>query len=306
MLQDPQLFDPILQGAVFAAASVGPSGLAANFGDNLSVPEICPMQAWISARHGRQLPAELAGQHPFDLVWGRQETTRTAPPNLFLGNHLVTLRGAGQGWLAVSAGTADHAHAHHDLGSFLWETDGVRFVTDPGRLDYARKGYFKAERFEDFGASAAAHNLPVFEPVSMKGWRADIVPRSHADQAGEVVIRSTAPQGEAEVSRHFILTDGALRIEDRILRGREKPLRWQFHTDAQVERDGKCLLLRKMAQTVRVSVEMPYSGQWVLTPLDAAALGLVEGTTATSVSFELGEFWDDHRVAVRFERVKAD
>ena len=168
--------------------------------------------------------------------------------------HLAALRGAGQGWLAVSVGTADHAHAHHDLGSFLWETDGVRFVIDPGRLDYARKGYFKAERFADFGASAAAHNLPVFEPVSMRGWRTDIVTPSDADPESELVIRSTAPQGGAEVIRHFRLTDGVLRIEDRIRQGQEKPLRWQFHTDAQVEREGDHLLLRKMGRTVRVSV----------------------------------------------------
>jgi Heparinase II/III-like protein len=312
LLENPALFDPILRGGTFAAASVGPSGLGANFGDSLTRPELCPMHAWLSVRNGRKLPAALAGTHPFELVWARDDLLDPGPPKAFIGKHLVALRLQNPlAWLAVSVGTADHAHAHHDLGSFIWETDGVRFVVDPGRLDYALKGYFSAERFDHFGASAAAHNLPLFDPASMLGWRADVEYCLDTDDGLELTIRSTSPSGNPAITRRFrLLNDGGLVLEDWIspdvnLEG-QKLSAWQFHTDAGVEIDDDRLLLRKLGRSVLVHVSAAGKGAWEVRPIDVKSLGLVDAGSLTCASFKLPEVATDTAVVVRFHAIDRD
>lgn len=310
-LENPTLFDPILNGGIFAAASVAPSGLAANFGDSMSKPELCPMQAWLSARYGRPLPKKLAGTHPFELIFGDDEIADDTPPRTFIGNHLVALRGRKQAWLAVSVGMATHAHAHHDIGSFLWEIDGARFVVDPGRVDYARKGYFSAERFDHFGASAAAHNLPVFDPVSMLGWRADVEYCRDTGSGLDLMIHSISPMGSPDSTRNFTLSDdNSLLIEDRISppQGQlgQKLRSWQFHTDAQVELNGDGLFLHKIGQAVKVSAEAIGMGSWEINRIDKKAIGLTDADTVTRVAFTLPESSADIIVVVRFELLNRD
>lgn len=310
-LENPALFDPILNGGIFAAASVAPSGLAANFGDSVSKPEPCPMQAWLSARYGRRMPKALAGTHPFELIFGGDEIADHGPPKSFIGNHLVALRGRKQAWLAVSVGTTTHAHAHHDLGSFLWEIAGARFVVDPGRVDYARKGYFSAERFDHFGASAAAHNLPVFDPVSMLGWTADVEYCRDTGSGLDLMIRSISPTGRPDFTRNFTLADdNSFQVEDRISPSQGMPRQrlrsWQFHTDAQVELNGDGLFLRKLGHAVKVSAEAVGMGPWEIGPLDKKALGLTDAGTVTRVAFTLPESSADIIVVVRFQLLSRD
>jgi Heparinase II/III-like protein len=311
-LTNTALFHPILDGGAFAAASVAPSGLGANFGDTLSRPEHCPMQAWLSARNGRKLPEPMADDHPFELIWGREDLPNPALPKAFVGMRLVTLRLQKQlAWLAVSVGSADHAHAHHDLGSFIWETGGVRFVVDPGRLDYALKGYFSAGRFGNVGASSAAHNLPVVDPASMLGWRADVKNCADTDQGIDLTIRSAAPTGSPVITRRFqLLNDGALQLDDWISAdpraGGQKPWRWQFHTDAHVEKDGDYLLLRKLGQNVKVSAVAAGRGPWDVHALDNKSLGLVDAGNLMCAAFDLPEGAAGTAAVVRFDQVGRD
>jgi hypothetical protein len=312
VLENPILFDPVLRGASFAAASVGPSGLAANFGDNLARPELCPMQAWLSVRNGRKLPGALAGTHPFELIWAGEDVPDPVPPRAFVGENLVAVRvQETSAWLAVSVGTADHAHAHHDLGSFVWETGGARFVVDPGRLNYALKGYFSAERFGHLGASAAAHNLPVFEPASMLGWRADVEYCHDTDDGLDLTIRSASPSGgPVNIRRFRLLNDGGLVLEDWIspdanLDG-QKLRAWQFHTDAEVEIDDDKLLLRKSGRAVVVSALAAGRGAWEVRQINSKSLRLVDAGALTCVSFKLPEGRADTVTVVRFQTVERD
>lgn len=311
ILENPALFDPVLNGSRFAAASVAPSGLASNFGDNKSVPDLFPMQAWLSVRYGRPFPKALAATHPFELIWTGDGIFDDAPPKSFIGDHLVVLRAREAAWLAVSVGTADHAHAHHDLGSFLWEIDGVRFVVDPGRLDYALKGYFSAERFDHFGASAAAHNLPVFDTVSTLGWRTDVEYCRDTENGQELLIRSAAPKGRPEIRRRFVLAgNGVLQVEDRISpvqnAAQHTLCHWQFHTDAQVEAEGEVLLLHKMGRTVRVVAQAQGRGPWDICPLDDKALGLVDTGLVTRAAFTVPQNSAGITTVVRFDLLKPD
>lgn len=311
-LENPALFHPILDGGTFVAASVAPSGLAANFGDALTVPELCPMQGWLSTRSGRRLPKELVGAHPFALIWGADSVPEAVPQAVFMGNHLAVLRqSAAQAWLAVSVGTADHSHAHHDLGSFIWETGGVRFVVDPGRLDYAVTGYFSSDRFGHFGATTAAHNLPVFDAASRLEWRAKVEHCRETAAAIEMVVRGASPAGTSGFVRRFqLLADGALLIEDRISPvqtvDRLMPREWQFHTDARVETGDDGLFLHKMGRRVQVLALAPDRVLWELQPLDSKSLGLVDAGALTRVSFRLPDTSTSPAAVVQFHASDPD
>jgi hypothetical protein len=116
-------FQPILDCGRYRSSMIGPSGMIADFGDDL--PNCLPPAIG-------QTGPNPAGSSPFNLLWG---APLPKPPDRFVGRTVACLR-TEQGFLAVKLGNTKHAHAHADLGSFIWEAQGKRLVSDPGRLRY--------------------------------------------------------------------------------------------------------------------------------------------------------------------------
>lgn len=144
----------------------GPSGRVFNFGDATERPRRAPVLGWLAHIAGD--PGALAWQHaapgdphPFDLLWCAPET-EPLPNDDALSAYepagLAVLR-AGTTWLVLKGGRNDVNHAHLDLGTFVLEMAGRRFVSELGRENYALPGYFEPERrFGYFRTQAAAHS----------------------------------------------------------------------------------------------------------------------------------------------------
>lgn len=83
---------------------------------------------------------------PLAALWWTAATAKAKPLDLplnWLGrgeNPLVTFRGSWNNpdamWLALKGGKATNSHGHMDAGSFVFESDGVRWARDLGMQNY--------------------------------------------------------------------------------------------------------------------------------------------------------------------------
>lgn len=143
----------------------GPSGRVFNFGDATERPRRAPVLGWLASIAAD--PAAMAWQHaapgdphPFDLLWCAPETERPPDdtPSAYEPAGLAVLRND-TSWLALKGGRNDVNHAHLDLGTFVLEIAGRRFVSELGRENYALPGYFDPERrFGYFRTQTGAHS----------------------------------------------------------------------------------------------------------------------------------------------------
>ncbi len=71
---------------------------------------------------------------------------------------------------AIHAGTNNLGHAHLDAGSFVFESDGVRWVEELGQDNYNQAGYWdetdNGQRWQIFRMRAEAHSVPVINPTT--------------------------------------------------------------------------------------------------------------------------------------------
>ena len=214
----PDTFRPLLRGAGLRAALTGPSGLIADFGDDLPqapLPVLGPPH--------RHLPD--GAFDPLHLLWGCQmEGDDAPPPPVFLGRYHAVLR-QGDDFLALRIGDcAAHDHAHADLGAPVWDHGRQRLLTDPGRGDYAAPGYFDpTRRLALPGVCETDHGtltLPDFPQAAQMS--------AEAGMQGDALVLTMRAAGQLLWQRRlWFAAPGHLRIADRSLRGITGPARWQ-------------------------------------------------------------------------------
>ncbi len=245
----------------FPLQLTGPSGRLFNFADSDASPwSGTPAMWWLADRY--QTPIAARWQHgyanrrprPLDAIWGTLAgPSKTAPPPTamhFRDAGVVSMRtgwDASAGWVAIKAGRNGVNHGQLDLGSFVYENDGVRWFIDLGRDGYNLPGYFDAKpagrRWHYYRNRAEGHNTIVINPGLGPDQRVDGVAAidafEPADDGGMVRVNlsATYPIEGARIHRTFTLRGGSLWIEDSILLGRPHEV-WSFlHTQAQVELD---------------------------------------------------------------------
>lgn len=157
-----------LKTADYTLQMTAPSGLLFNFGDNGSGLGYEPVMFWFARelRRGDLLQRELANLEklaggitageprsdasrmlPLALIWRDPvlpTTPATTPPLTWWSEGgsqpQAVLRSKWDDpratFVGIKAGRADDSHAHMDIGSFILESDGVRWAVDLGRESY--------------------------------------------------------------------------------------------------------------------------------------------------------------------------
>jgi hypothetical protein len=160
-----------LQTTDFIAQMVGPTGQDFTFSDYHSRDRSEPVLLWFAREQGERDPAReelenlaalsrdagaareesrLSRHLALGLLWWDPALpplppTPTLPLHWTAGGKLpvAVLRSAWNDpnaiYLAIKGGTPDHSHAHMDVGSFVYEADGVRWAVDPGTESYDRQ-----------------------------------------------------------------------------------------------------------------------------------------------------------------------
>jgi hypothetical protein len=166
-------------------------------------------------------------------------------------------------FVAVKGGTPGASHGHMDVGGFVYDALGRRWIHDLGPDDYILPGYFDAKRFSYFRLSARSHNALIIdgglqEPTCDPCPIGDVVASADAAAAtidlGPAYRLASGPLAESVTRRVTLDREPRLtRIHDTVV-APAGDVRWQAVIDADAELDGSRVVLRKDGLAVALDV----------------------------------------------------
>ena len=253
--------------------------------------------ASILYNQGRLLQADSRKNHlqdrllPLLFVWGQGASLDkpTVPETLYWkggGDNPVFLMRSGWNdpdalYVGVKMGTPGASHAHMDVGSFIFEADGVRWAIDMGGEDYDRlekrgvdlwNGAQGSQRWEVFRYNNKAHNTLTFndKPQSIKG---KVQIKDWCDSARlRYVAMDLTPVYEGQVryaERAVAMVDDSYAvIEDRVEPGLYYTrMRWTLVTEATPRiLSDSVLLLEKEGKRCYVRIASQTPVRWIIRP----------------------------------------
>ncbi len=267
--------------ARWSAAIYGPTGQPFNFADSDTAlgKELLPV--WNAFRGGDRLGSWLANRRMADgqgalfyLLWytsgGVNPSTALGRTPLFPRTGVVTLRngyGSGDSWIAVKGGSNAGGHSHRELGSYVLDMRGVRWVSDYGKDDYAlykyfvektRETYFRAnnESASTVGVAGRIQPSAASAPIATPWVDSAGVARTWLDMHQAVGV--SAARRNVAVS-----SSGSVSVGDTVRSNGSVTLRWMIHTQASVgiAADGRSALLsRRDASGTLRQVRLSISG----------------------------------------------
>ncbi|MDZ7637397.1 MAG: heparinase II/III family protein [Bryobacterales bacterium] len=272
-------FEGFAQTGDFYLHAAGPTGLVFNFSDcsRQSVRGF-PWLHWLARRFDR--PAWHwaakqgdAGKHPLSLLW-REASIRT-PAQLgtpreavFVGMNAAMMRSSWEDPLASFAGFyAGHngvAHSQLEMGTFVFDALGERWVEELGTDDYDLPGYFGARRWDYYRLNSQGQNVMLFDGMNQLAKAQGRITSSGAENGSAHAIAdlSEGYVGQAtRVRRGVRLTNErrVLLVQDEFELKAPAVYEWQIHTMAQVKTtvDHAQLILGDKTVEVRVLSRLP-------------------------------------------------
>ncbi len=274
----------------------GADGLAFDFGDCGLRRVSTAQHYWMGQRYDmpeyswfrhRELARPDSEGTALDLLWFDPSAAHYDPAQLPLDRHyrvaeVMSIRSA---WddpnalvLGLQAGqNRDGAHRHLDLGSFIFEALGERWIIDSGteRESYQRHRN-KRERWEFYRLRAEGHNTLVINPDAgpdqeLNGFAA-IEPQIAPDRVTARIDLSDAYAGRARhVMRTFDVIDRAyLLVSDHVEADASVEIWWFLHTEADVSlsEDGQLATLQQNGKQLTVSLARPVGATFEVMPAE--------------------------------------
>ncbi|WP_080903769.1 heparinase II/III family protein [Parabacteroides sp. Marseille-P3160] len=177
-------------------------------------------------------------------------------------------------YIGMKGGKAESSHAHMDAGSFVYDSDGIRWAMDLGMQSYApleAKGVDlwnmgqNSQRWDVFRLSNKAHNtLTINGKRHQVSGMATVTETFDTDEKRGATI-DLAPVFSEDLSMAqrtiLLVNNDFLQIEDRVQAKKENTnLRWSMVTPADVEiEDSKTIKLSKNGKIMYLTVEAPVS-----------------------------------------------
>jgi oligo-alginate lyase len=222
-------------------------------------------------------PVVLSRHLPLELLWwdpslpAAQDSRRrhwTAAGVLPLGVMRSAWDDRNASFVAVKGGTPNHSHAHMDVGSFVFEADGVRWAVDlrTESYDKMRQGKLdlwnytqNSSRWTTFRVGPEGHNILRFNgALQQVDGKAEI--RALPDEEGSMgdlveltpLYRDQVSRVERRIRLH---PDRSITIDDQWTTG-EKAAQatWQWLTRAQVAATTDGAVLNQAGQTLRLRI----------------------------------------------------
>jgi hypothetical protein len=181
----------------------GPIGKTFNYADGSDSQIRAPQMFWLAKKFHRpeyaNYEAKAASPHPLDFLWEDALPIAGPAPALdkyFRGAEVVTMRSAWNDrdalFVGFKGGDNKANHSHLDLGSFVLDALGVRWVVDLGADDYNLPGYFGAQRWTYYRLRAEGHNTLVINPAGG--------PDQDPKAAAKIIHYESRPDGVFAVS----------------------------------------------------------------------------------------------------------
>lgn len=295
--------------------TVAPSGRAFNFFDGVEGIGIEPQLFWFAGKQHQPGLAEFQRQRitryiqqparggndgmrlaSLAAIWWPQAPEKPAEslPLHWFGrsqNPLAIFRGAWNDpkamYLGLKGGSAVLSHGHMDAGSFIFESDGVRWASDLGMQDYNSleskgiKMWDSAQngaRWTVFRFNNFSHNTLTLDNQLHHASAQARITRffDDAENSGAIVdLTEVLGQGITRATRGFVFRPNQRVVIVDELEGL-KPganVRWTMVTGADISLDGRTAHLRKEGQQLQVSLVASIPAQFETASADPSADG---------------------------------
>ena len=290
-LDRPGPDDPILKkGGDAIMHLTSPSRVPFNFADGSASRETpSAAQCWL-ARHYKDVPQsrhvrdlferslideKKPAISPFALLWLPAAPTSGLQVNaaVFHGEQAMALFRSGwsedSAFLAIKGGTPAASHGHMDVGSFVYDVRGIRWIADLGSDNYNLPDYFGKQRWDYYRLQNRSHNTleingqlqnsesapcPLINSkIDGNSYEATFdLTEAYAGTAGKVIRRA-----------RFDSKSGAVRIDDEIT-SPAGPVVWRAITAADPEIQGDDVILKKNGQQITLH-KASTGGTWSIT-----------------------------------------
>ena len=197
-------------------------------------------------------------------------------------------------FVGFKAGRNDVNHAHLDLGSFVLDADGVRWVQDLGPDDYNLPAYFGNKRWTYYRLNNRSHNtLTTADALQDPKAVAPIVAFGSTPARAFAVANLTSayPGAAKKILRGVALLDRARVLVQDDVTGLKPgtPLAWRLLTGAKValSADARTATLTQSGRTLRAEILSPVGAKFSAAPAKppTAAERQNEGVTALVAGF---------------------
>lgn len=250
---------------------------------------------WLANRFGQPTLAELQKAHamaqlrkpggqasPLDLIWYRPlaETPQNRLPlaNHFRGVEVATLRSSwdNEAWfVGFKAGSNSANPGHLDIGSYVLDFGGVRWITDLGSQHYNVPGYFSdagkgGQRWHYYRTRAEGHNTLVINPSQAwpgQSWPGQSWPGPLEDQ--DVDALTTIERFDERPDKTFGIMNIAHAYKGRV-RSAKRGIALMGGNRATLSPDGKRATLKKEGKTLTAQLISPASARFQV--MDAVPL----------------------------------
>ena len=263
LLQMPGFAD----AGMFRIQSIGPLGQTFNFADAHPSVGSASQMFWLAkvfnrpvyAAHERLLGNDHNKIDPFHLYWfnpagDEKEIAALPTATVFKRINVAFLRSswtdANAAYVGFKGGDNAASHGHADLGTFVYDADGVRWALDLGADDYNLPDYFGKKRYTYYRLRTEGHNTLTLgtENQNLKDAIAPIVAFSDKPNESFVVTDLTAgyTPTASRVQRGIQLLNRQLLIQDEFESTEPAEVVWNVHTDCKptIDPDGTMATLK--------------------------------------------------------------
>jgi hypothetical protein len=265
------------EAGMFPIYATGPLGRTFNYADGGEGTIRAPQMFWLARTFDRPAYAayqrRVASADPLDLLWlPPAEGVRVALPldRYFREAEVVTFRSAWEDpdalFVGFKAGDNQANHSNLDLGSFVLDALGVRWVVDLGADNYNLPGYFGGQRWTYYRMRAEGHNTVLINPGSAPDQDPKAAARitkfasqpAHAFAVAD--LTPAYPKPARQVKRGIAILDRRqVLIQDELESEPPAEVWWFMHTPAEIEiaTDGRSATLTRDRQRLVARVLAP-------------------------------------------------
>lgn len=285
----------------FYLHATGPTGLYFNFADcGRKRDQGFPWLHWMARRFDRPVwhwaaSENASGEHPLSLLWYEPQqatpaASRMPRDQVYLGISAAMMRSSWDSpqasYAAFYAGHNGTNHSHLEMGTFVFDAMGERWVEELGTDDYDLPGYFSrdGQRWNYYRLNSQGQNVMLFGRKNQQVPAKGRITSTGADNGSSHVIADLT-EGYADIA-HSVRRGMRLMEQRRVLLVQDEfrlkqpaVYQWQMHTLATVEVDvdrARLSLNDKMVE-VRALARVPV--QFVLENARPATLAGGDGKT---------------------------
>jgi hypothetical protein len=220
------------------------------------------MDEIIAKRIERFFPLEIAFYRRAEGAGAKKDPPLDA---MFRGQQdVATMRGAWNNadtaYVGFKGGDNQAGHGHMDIGSFVFDSGGVRWTVDLGSDNYNLPGYFGGKRWSYYRLNNRSHNTLVIDGKLQNPKAVCRIVSFHSSEhhAAAIVDMTDAYSGQVDSAKRGIeLVDRrALHVRDE-LSGSAGEVRWAMVTSAEIALDGAKAVLKQDGRTLVVELRSP-------------------------------------------------